>query len=165
MRALREGSLIGSLSPDACGSIRTCRLCGLRGHCLRVEVTCNSRPIYRLFIPQNEIGRLDACRTYYLLSGPVSQRPQRAIVNIANVYRERIGFREWMSATEKCVFSTSEKSDFNKRDNKEEREMEMYDEFIVSDKENRSRIDKILQVIVFFLSTHIRGEFLLVTIF
>jgi len=49
----REGSLVGSLFSDACRSIRTCRLCGLRGHRLRVEVTCNSRPIYRLLIPRN----------------------------------------------------------------------------------------------------------------
>lgn len=146
--APREGSLIGSFSLDACGSIRTCRLCGLRGHCLRVEVTCNSRPIYRLFIPQNEIGRLDAHCAHYLLSGPVSPRLHCAVVNIANVlYRERIGFRKWMSATEMCV-QRSEKSDFNKRDNTEERVVELYDE--LSDKENRSRTDKMLQVIVFF---------------
>ena len=58
--APREGSLIGNLSRDACRSIRTCRRCGLRGHCLRVEVTYNSRPIYRLLISQNEIAWMSA---------------------------------------------------------------------------------------------------------
>lgn len=89
--APREGSLVGSLSLDACRSIRTCRLCGLRGHCLRVEVTCNSRPIYRLLILPNEIGRLDA-RYAHGLFGPVLLR--RAVMNIANVYCKRIEFRD-----------------------------------------------------------------------
>lgn len=79
------------LSLDACRSICTCRLCGLRGHCLRVEVTCNSRPIYRLLILPNEIGRLDA-RYAHGLFGPVLLR--RAVMNIANVYCERIEFRD-----------------------------------------------------------------------
>lgn len=56
-RTLHERSLIESLSHDACRSIRTCQLCGSRGHCLRMEVTCNSRSIYRFLISRSEINR------------------------------------------------------------------------------------------------------------
>lgn len=93
----------GVLSPDACRSIRTCRLCGLRGHCLRVEVTCNSRPIYRLFIPRNEIGRLDARCAHYLLSGPVSPTPPFWILRmcIAGVSDSANGW----ARQNLCVFS------------------------------------------------------------
>lgn len=70
----------------------------------------------------DDIGRMNVHAVYmrYLLSHPVSLRLQRIIANIANVYRERIEFREWMGATEPYV-QRSEKSDFNKRDNSGER--------------------------------------------